>query len=260
MEYIPPTPSILTRDNGTSIAYHYTSGNTPGVMFLTGFKSDMTGTKALNLEEYCRARGNAFLRFDYQGHGQSSGDFDDGSIGEWASDAIDAIDQLTFGPQVLVGSSMGGWIMMLAALARPERVAGLIGLASAPDFTENLILKKLSNSEKFELEANGFIDILNKHGDGEPYRVTKKFLKESHDHLLLRLPINLNCPIRLIHGINDDDVPWSTSIRIMETVTSNDIETTLVKSSDHRLSEEDDIARLRRTLGLLLDQVAKSVS
>ena len=258
MEYIPPTPSILTRDNGTSIAYHYTSGNTPGVMFLTGFKSDMTGTKALNLEEYCRARGNAFLRFDYQGHGQSSGDFDDGSIGEWASDAIDAIDQLTFGPQVLVGSSMGGWIMMLAALARPERVAGLIGLASAPDFTENLILKKLSNSEKFELEANGFIDILNKHGDGEPYRVTKKFLKESHDHLLLRLPINLNCPIRLIHGINDDDVPWSTSIRIMETLTSNDIETTLVKAGDHRLSDDGDIARLLRTLDLLLDQVEKS--
>ena len=258
MDHILPTPSILTRDNGTSIAYHYTSGNAPGVIFLPGFKSDMTGTKALNLEEYCRARGNAFLRFDYQGHGQSSGDFDDGTIGEWASDAIDAIDKLTFGPQVLVGSSMGGWIMMLAALARPERVAGLIGLASAPDFTENLILKKLSNSEKFELEAKGFIDILNKHGNEEPYRITKKFLKESHNQLLLHMPINLNCPIRLIHGINDDDVPWSTSIRIMETLTSNDIETTLVKAGDHRLSDDGDIARLLRTLGLLLDQVEKS--
>ena len=258
MENTLPIPSILTRDNGTSIAYHYTSGKSPGIMFFSGFKSDMTGVKALNLEEYCRLRGNAFLRFDYQGHGQSSGDFDDGTIGKWASDAIDALDQLTFGPQVLVGSSMGSWIMMLAALARPERVAGLIGLASAPDFTEDLILSKLSNSEKFELETNGFINILNKHGDEEPYRITKKFLKESSDQLLLRAPVNLNCPIRLIHGINDEDVPWSTSIRIMETVTSSDIETTLVKASDHRLSGEDDIARLLRTLDLLLDQLEKS--
>tara|TARA_A100000164_G_scaffold195566_1_gene173429 strand:+ start:218 stop:1000 length:783 start_codon:yes stop_codon:yes gene_type:complete len=258
MENTLPIPSILTRDNGTSIAYHYTSGTSPGVMFFNGFKSDMTGIKALNLEDFCRARGTAFLRFDYQGHGQSSGEFDDGTIGEWTSDAIAALDQLTFGSQVLIGSSMGSWIMMLAALARPERVAGLIGLASAPDFTEDLILRKLSNSEKFELETNGFINILNKHGDEEPYRIGKKFLKESSDQLLLRTPVNLNCPIRLIHGINDVDVPWSTSIRIMETVTSSDIETTLVKASDHRLSGEDDIARLLRTLGLLLDQVEKS--
>ena len=258
MECIPPTPSILTRDNGTSIAYHYTLGHSPGVIFLPGFKSDMMGTKALAIEKYCRERGNAFLRFDYQGHGQSSGDFDDGTIGEWASDAIDALDQLTVGPQVLVGSSMGGWIMMLAALARPDRVAGLIGVAPAPDFTENLILKKLNNSEKFELKTNDFINIVNKHGEGEPYRITKKFLEESLEQTLLGMPINLNCPIRLIHGSNDDEVPWSTSIRIMENVTSNDVEVTLVKGGDHRLSDGEDIARLLRSLDVLLDQVAKS--
>ena len=205
-------------------------------------------------------RGNAFLRFDYQGHGQSSGDFNEGTIGEWLSDAIDALDQLTDGPQVLVGSSMGGWMMLLVARARPQRIAGLLGLASAPDFTEDLIQAELSDAQKAELNTNGVVSIPNDHDDREPYRINKKLLDEGAKQLLLREPLKLDCPIRLIHGINDADVPWSTSMRIMETVTSADVEVTLVKAGEHRLSEELDLDRLRRTLGALLDQLENSAS
>ena len=205
-------------------------------------------------------RGNAFLRFDYQGHGQSSGDFNEGSIGDWASDAIDALDQLTDGPQVLVGSSMGGWMMLLVARARPQRIAGLLGLASAPDFTEDLILAELSTAQKAELNANGTVLIPNDYDDEGSYRINKKLLDDGAKQLLLREPLKLNCPIRLIHGVNDTDVPWSTSIRIMETVTSEDVEVTLVKAGEHRLSEDLDLDRLRWTLDALLDQLEKSAS
>ena len=205
-------------------------------------------------------RGNAFLRFDYQGHGQSSGDFNEGSIGDWASDAIDALDQLTDGPQVLVGSSMGGWMMLLVARARPQRIAGLLGLASAPDFTEDLILAELSTAQKAELNANGTVLIPNDYDDEGSYRINKKLLDDGAKQLLLREPLKLNCPIRLIHGVNDADVPWSTSIRIMETVTSEDVEVTLVKAGEHRLSEGLDLDRLRWTLDALLDQLEKSAS
>lgn len=255
-----PTPSILTRDNGATIAYHRTPGKPPGVVFLAGFKSDMTGGKALALEAFCRARGNAFLRFDYQGHGQSSGRFDDGTIGEWSSDAIDVLDKLTDGPQVLVGSSMGGWMMLLAARARPERIAGLIGLAAAPDFTEDLIAAGLSDAQRAELDANGFVLAPNDYGEGDPYRINKLLLDEGGNQLLLRRPLRLDCPVRLIHGVNDKDVPWETSMRIMDTVTSADVDVTLVKAGEHRLSENHDLDRLRRTLGGLLDQLENSAA
>ena len=155
---------------------------------------------------------------------------------------------------------MGGWMMLLVARARPWRVAGLLGLASAPDFTEDLILAKLSDAQKAELNANGGVLISNDHGDGEPYRINKTLLDEGATQLLLREPLKLNCPIRLIHGISDTDVPWSTSMRIMETVTSADVEVTLVKAGEHRLSEDLDLDRLRRTLGGLLDQLENSAS
>ena len=205
-------------------------------------------------------RGNAFLRFDYQGHGQSSGDFNEGSISEWASDAIDALDQLTDGPQVLVGSSMGGWMMLLVARARPQRIAGLLGLASAPDFTEDLILAELSTAQKAELNANGTILIPTDYDDEGSYRINKKLLDDGAKQLLLREPLKLSCPIRLIHGVNDADVPWTTSMRVMETTTSADVEVTLVKAGEHRLSEDRDLDRLRWTLGSLLDQLENSTS
>ena len=253
-------PSILTRDNGASIAYHRAPGKQPGVIFLPGFKSDMTGDKALALEAFCTARGNSFLRFDYQGHGQSSGDFNEGSISEWTSDAIDALDYLTSGQQVLVGSSMGGWIMLLLANARPERIGGLIGLASAPDFTEDLIPKQLNDSQKKELKENGFITIRNEFDDETPYQINKKLLDDGRNQLVLRSPINLDIPVRLIHGINDRDVPWATSMRIMDAITSNDIEVTLIKAGEHRLSKENDLIRLCDTLNTVLNQLENSSS
>jgi pimeloyl-ACP methyl ester carboxylesterase len=251
--YQTTSVATINRKDGSTIAYHRTSGKFPGVVFLTGFKSDMTGSKALSLESYCQQRGQAFLRFDYTGHGQSSGAFEDGCIGKWVDDALYAIDRLTEGPQILVGSSMGGWIMLLVALKRTERIVGLVGIAAAPDFTEDLMWKELSDAQRIEMAANGYVDLPNCYDDQEPYRITHKLIEDGKNQLLLKGPIPLDIPIRLIQGVKDEDVPWLTAGRIMEQVSSDDVEVTYVKSGNHRLSEGPDLARLIRTLGGLLD-------
>ena len=247
---MPITPKILTLETGASIAYHRTPGAGPGVVFLSGFMSDMTGDKALWLEEFCGNRGQTFLRFDYQGHGASSGDFADGHVGVWASDTIAAIGQLTEGPQILIGSSMGGWIMLLAALAMPERVAGLIGIAAAPDFTEDLLLAELSAAQLAEIDAQGHTRIASDYDDD--YVITKALLEEGRKNLVLRAEIALDCPVRLIHGLNDTSVPWETALRIQEKLRSTDVEVYLVKNGDHRLSKPENLDRLGRTLDALL--------
>ncbi len=213
--------------------------------------SDMTGSKALALEEHCRKQGRAFLRFDYSGHGQSSGAFRDGTIGRWADDALDAIERLTEGPQILVGSSMGGWIMLLTALKLKHRVAGLIGIAAAPDFTEDLIGRELTEEQRQAVESAGFVNIPSDYGD-EPYTITKALIEDGRDHLLLGGPIPLNGPVRLIHGLKDADVPWRTALRLQDALTSTDVEVTLVKDGDHRLSEPHDLARLTDSLDRLI--------
>jgi len=251
----PPEVRILTRDDGATIAYRQTPGKSPGVVFLTGFKSDMTGGKATAVERFCRDRGQAVVRFDYSGHGRSSGIFEDGTIGQWAEDTILVLDKLTHGPQILVGSSLGGWIMLLAALARPGRIAGLIGLAPAPDFTEELMWSAFSEAEKAEMKETGFIEIPNCYDDQEGYRISARLIDEARNHLLLRQDIPVTVPVRLIHGMQDADVPWSTSQRLSERLKSNDVEVTFVKSGDHRLSEPTDINRLTQTLATLLDQL-----
>lgn len=251
-----PDPATITREDGETIAYHATPGETPGVVFLTGFKSDMTGGKALASETFCRAQGRAFLRFDYQGHGQSSGDFADGTIGRWADDAIFALDNLTTGPQVLVGSSMGGWVMLLVALARPQRVAGLVGIAPAPDFTADLIPDRLTADQKAALDRDGFCEIPNCYDDQEPYRIEKRFLEEGNTNLLLNGPIGIDVPVRLIHGQQDEDVPWQRSLKIAELMATDDVEVQLVKAGGHRLSEPEDLDRLCRTLDGLLRVLA----
>ena len=245
----------LERPDGNWIAYRRLAGAAPGVVFLPGFKSDMGGTKAMLLDAYCRDRGQAYLRFDYGGHGESSGAFTDGTIGAWADDAIAAIDRLTDGPQVLVGSSMGGWIMLLAAVARPDRVAGLVGIAPAPDFTEDLFWAHATDAQKAALATDGVWYEPSDYDD-EPTPITRKLVEDGRRRLLLRAPIDLSCPVRLIHGMKDGDVPWATSLRIAEQLTSTDVEITLVKDGDHRLSEPDDLARLTETLGHLLDRLA----
>jgi len=215
----------------------------------------MTGGKALAIEAYCRDKGQAFLRFDYQGHGQSSGLFEDGTIGRWADDAVFMLDNVTNGPQILVGSSMGGWIMLLAALARPDRVAGLIGLAAAPDFTEDLIPPALTEAQREALARDGYCEIPNCYDDQEPYRIEQRFLDEGRNNLLLRGELALDIPVRLIHGQADEDVPWQTSLRIMERLRSNNVEVQIVKSGGHRLSEPADLDRLCRTLDRLLGEL-----
>lgn len=249
----PEAPQVVRREDGETIAYHRTPGKSPGVVFLTGYKSDMTGGKALRLESFCRERGRAFLRFDYFGHGASSGAFTDGTIGRWADDAVFVLDRLTEGPQILVGSSLGGWIMVLAALARPERIAGLLGIAAACDFTET-IPDLLSDEEKVALERDGVVPVYSPY-DPEPTPVTKRILEDGRRHLVLNGTIALDSPVRLIHGMADPDVPWQTSMRLAEHLRSTDVEITLIKGGGHRLSDEPDLARLTATLDALLRPV-----
>lgn len=218
-----------------------------GVVFLGGFMSDMTGTKATALEAAMRASGRGFLRFDYGGHGESSGKFEEGTIGSWAQDAIFALDNLTEGPQVLVGSSMGGWIMLLVALARPERVAGLVGIASAPDFTEKLMWANFPPEARRAILEEGIYYEPSDYDDG-PYPITRALIEEGRKHLLLDAPIPIEVPVRLLHGMEDEAVPWEISCQLMARLASKDVTLTLVKGGDHRLSGEPDLARLAETI------------
>ncbi len=247
-----PTPhQILTRPDGATIAYNSLAGKSPGVVFLGGFMSDMCGSKALALELHCQEREQAFLRFDYTGHGQSSGAFTDGTISQWANDALYVIEHLTQGPQVLVGSSMGGWIMLLVALRLKERVCGLIGLAAAPDFTEDLIARELTDAQREAMARDGFVQVACDYDD-EPYTITQNLIDDGRINLLLGADIPLNLPVRLIQGLKDKDVPWVTALKIQEKLTSTDVEVTFVKDGNHRLSEPVDLERLTTTLDTLL--------
>lgn len=246
---------FLTRENGDRIAYHYSPGSSPGVIFLHGLMSDMEGSKALALETYCKIKGIAYLRFDCQGHGKSNGLFKDGSLSRWSEDACFVLDILTTGPQVLVGSSMGGWNMLLSALKRPERIAALLGIAAAPDFTEDLMKNDLSLEEKATIEKEGYVETPCDYGD-DPYIISKTLLDDGAQNLVLRDPIKLDMPVRLIHGMKDIDVPWQTALRLQEMITSTDVEIQFVKNGDHRLSEDHDLLRLTNTLDALLAQIA----
>jgi pimeloyl-ACP methyl ester carboxylesterase len=237
----------LARPDGATIAYRRLAGAAPGIVFLGGFRSDMTGTKALFLEDYCRRRGRAYVRFDYFAHGASSGDFADGTISRWRDDAVAVIDSLTEGAQVLVGSSMGGWIMVLAALARPERVAALVGIAAAPDFTADLLPRRLSEAQMRELDERGRI-VLASGFDPSGYLYTKALVEDGNRNLVLRGDIPLSRPVRLLHGMADESVPWQQSLKLAERLHGADVTLTLVKDGDHRLSREADLARLARVL------------
>jgi pimeloyl-ACP methyl ester carboxylesterase len=246
-------PQKLSRADGATIAYHKTEGEGPGIIFLGGFRSDMTGTKAQALEAHCKTQNQAFLRFDYFGHGASSGAFTDGTIGRWAEDAVCVLDELTDGPQILVGSSMGGWIMLLAALARPDRIAALVGIAAAPDFTETLMWNRLSDSVKETLRRDGVFMQPSDYDEG-PYAITLTLIEEARDHLLLDRPIDIRCPVHLIQGMQDDAVPWQHALAISENLATDKVTITLVKDGDHRLSSDEDLARLLRTLDALITE------
>ncbi len=216
-------------------------------MFLGGFRSDMTGTKALYLDDYCRRRGRAFVRFDYFGHGASSGDVATGTIGGWAEDAIAVLNSVAEGRQILIGSSMGGWLMLLLALARPERVHALVGIAAAPDFTEDLVWPRLDPRQQQELRDAGAVTVPSEY-DPSGYAYRLGLFEEAKRHLVMRREIALDCPVRLLHGQRDASVPWQTSLALAERFSSGDVVVTLVKGGDHRLSREADLERLGRTL------------
>ncbi|MGH7047212.1 MAG: alpha/beta hydrolase family protein [Stellaceae bacterium] len=245
-------PEFLPRPGGHKLAYHRVRGAPPGIVFLEGSRSNMAGNKALHLDEYCRGRGSAYVRFDYFGHGQSSGDYGDGTIGRWAEDAVAVIDQLTEGPQILIGSSMGGWIMLLAALARVSRIAAIVGIAAAPDASEDLLWPRLDPAQREELLTTGSVTLPSEY-DPAGYTYRRSYIEDGRRHLVMRGEIALDCPVRLLHGTGDTSVPWQTSLRLAERLRSRDVTVTLVKDGDHRLSAPSDLARLGSTLDELVE-------
>lgn len=225
------------------LAYEAAPGAGPTVVWLGGFRSDMTGTKAEALAAWARRRARAFLRFDYSGHGASGGRFEDGSIGAWRADALAALDHKSEGPLVLVGSSMGGWIALLAALARPERVKALVLIAPAPDFTERLMWPSLPAEAQSAIADTGVWLRPSAYGDG-PYPITRTLIEDGRRWLLLDRPIPFHGPVRILHGQADPDVPWRLSLELAERLASPDVALSFIKDGDHRLSRPQDIARL----------------
>ncbi len=234
---------VLTTGQGRRIAYVQTPGAGPGVVFLGGFRSDMTGTKAQHLQDWAMARGRAFLRFDYSGHGQSGGDFLDGAIGDWFEDALAVVQTLTVGPQVLVGSSMGGWIALLLARAVPDRIAGLVGVAAAPDFTEDSMWAGFSAAQRAALLAVGRVDTPSDYSS-DPYVITRRLIEEGRGRLVLRTPLNLPFAVRLLQGSADADVPPAVALRLFDHASSPDMRLTLVKGADHRFSSAECLAAI----------------
>ena len=249
-----PAPEYLSCPPDRRIAYHRLAASgdgagRPGVVFLGGFASDMTGTKATWLGDWARARGRAFLRFDYTGHGQSSGRFEEGAIGDWARDAADALAHLTEGPQILVGSSMGGWIGLLLARQAPGRIAGMVGIAAAPDFTEDMIWAGLDEEQRRVIAREGMVALPSDYGD--PLPVTRRLIEEGRDNLVLRAPLALPVPLRLLQGTADADVPVPVATRLLDHVACPDARLTLVKGADHRFSGPAELALIGETLDAL---------
>lgn len=218
-------------------------------VWLSGFKSDMTGTKVTVLETWAQQAGHGFLAFDYSGHGVSDGAFEDGTISAWREDALAAIEALTSGQLILVGSSMGGWMALLSALALQDRVAALVLIAPAPDFTQKLMWPEFSSGQQAEIMQQG--QTLRPSEYGDPYPITRALIEDGQKWTLLDSAIDLTCPVRILQGQQDPDVPWEHAFRLVETLNSEDVVFSLIKDGDHRLSREQDIARLIATCGEL---------
>ncbi len=244
-------PTYLTTPQNRRIAYHLTPGHGPCVVFLGGFKSDMTGTKAIYLQDWATAQGRAFLRLDYSGHGASSGAFQDGAIGDWYEDALAVVEAVTSGPIVLVGSSMGGWIALLVTKAIPARIVGLIGIAAAPDFTEDSMWASFTPAQRDEL-ARGQVALPSDYSDA-PYVITRRLIEEGRSRLVLRDPLNLAFPTRLLQGTADTDVPPAVALRLLGHATGSDLRLILVKDADHRFSTPDCLSLIVTALTEVLE-------
>lgn len=235
--------------NGAMLAHRFRPGRGPLIVFLPGYMSDMTGTKAVALADWTKGAGQAWLRLDYSGCGASSGDFLDGSIGRWTDDVLALIDHVwPTGPVVLVGSSIGGWIALLAGLRLRDRLAGLVGVAAAPDFTSWGL--KIGEADRHRLAEDGFFTRPSDYG--EPYRYSRALIADAPRHLLLDGQIGIKAPVRLLHGMADVAVPWRLSLDIAARIIGDDVQVRLIKDGDHRLSREADLAALIATIGDLV--------
>lgn len=248
-------PQFLTPKTGRRIAYHLSAGQGPGVVFLGGLRSDMTGSKALHLQDWAHSQGRAYLRFDYSGHGQSAGRFEDGAIGDWLADAQAAL-ALTTGPQILVGSSMGGWIALLLARANPDRIAGLVGVAAAPDFTEDGMWAGFDENQRNQLLTSGQLALKSDYSD-YPTIITRRMIDDGRTHLVLRGPLHLPVPTRFLQGTDDPDVPPSVAIALLTHAQGPDIQLTLVKGADHRFSTPACLAMIGAALADVTGRVVQ---
>lgn len=244
---------ILETPQGRRIAYIRSEGQGPGVVFLGGFRSDMEGTKALHLEAWARRQGRAFLRFDYSGHGQSGGAFEEGCIGDWYQDARAALSLIP-GPVVLVGSSMGGWISLLLAREWPEKLAGLVTIAAAPDFTEDSMWAGFSEAERQSLAEVGQVQQPSDYG--APYTITRHLIEEGRERLVLRTPLRLPVPVRFLQGTADRDVEMGVALRLLGHAEGADIRLTLVAGADHRFSSPDCLALIETSVDEVLRRIA----
>ncbi|MHA6344517.1 alpha/beta fold hydrolase [Roseivivax sp. CAU 1761] len=245
--------SYLETSDGRRLAYEVTEGRGPLIVFLPGYKSDMEGTKAVHLESWARAGGRAFLRFDYSGHGKSSGAFEEGTIGQWAADAAAVIEATARGKVVLVGSSMGGWIgCLLTRRLGPERIAGFVGIAAAPDFTEDSFWAGFDAAQRRAVMEDGQIALPSDYG--EPYIVTRALIEDGRDHLVLRGPLPMPYPVRLMQGTEDEAVAGDVPLRLLAHIDGDDARLTLVKGADHRFSEPDCLSLIEAAVAEIADR------
>jgi pimeloyl-ACP methyl ester carboxylesterase len=245
----PDFIEIGTQGAARRIAVRARSGATPGLFWLGGFNSDMKGTKALALDAWAAEHGRAFVRFDYSGHGESGGRFIDGTIGRWLEESIAVFVRFCRGPQVVIGSSMGGWLALLLALElarhrKNDELAGLVLIAPAPDFTEELMWKRFPPDVRREIETKGVWLRPSEYGDGTPYPITRALIEEGRNHLVLGSCIDLGCPVRILQGRQDPDVPWQHAFRLAERLPAEDVVLSMIQDGDHRLSRPQDIARI----------------
>ncbi|KAM9495141.1 palmitoyl-protein thioesterase ABHD10, mitochondrial-like [Clarias gariepinus] len=245
------TIQYVSRPDLSKLAYRKEKRNSPGVMFLPGYGSNMNEPKAEVLDDFCRALGFSYLRFDYSGHGASEGVFSEGTIGSWKKDVLFMLDEVAEGPQILVGSGMGGWLMLLAANARPKKTSGLLGISTAADHFLTAF-KSLPLQKRKEVEDQGVWTIPTKSNNEGMYTVSMDLLKEAENHRLLNGPIPITCPVRLIHGMKDEDVPWHVSMQVAERLLSKDVDIILRRLGQHRMADKDDISLMVFTLDDLI--------
>ena len=236
------TTGFLTRPDGAKLAWRRVAGAGPAVVWLGGFKSDMAGTKAQALADWALDRGRAYVRFDYFGHGESEGDFAKGTITRWRADALAVLEELVEGPAILVGSSMGGWISCLVAAAAPERVAAMVLIAPAPDFTEKLMAPEMTAADRAQMAATGVW--LRASAYGEPYPIARELIEDGARWSILPGPVNIDVPVRILQGGQDPDVPWRHALSLAQAIRGDDVVFSLIKDGDHRLSRPQDLARL----------------